>query len=377
MTLTKNTTHIHGFEDYNIITIRDVCFCGTWGFSVPYKFDDSNGSYIINRNLPSKPYKEVNPIYSWLTTVKFNPELATNHKELLDTAKKVFTHPTCKLSRSMMAEKYKKSLNPFLSDAVIIPKPNYVEFSLHKYALFINESAKLIVKVYVESDGAHNHIKDASEGDSFQVLMTCNPEDSYGGRKPYTLVELLSSEFFYYGEVLYVPNSQSWAMDVLTHSIPADKIVFEDSVMESLGNETNRLDFDSLCSIMDMLNSSDEDTVSAGLKALSMMDWMHYRNSVKFILENTDNKYNWVYNKACNSTSVKYMMKALSGMVSKRTRWPGSYDEEIYDNDFELFKQLKCRYHHVQPDQVMNSIRDMKFMTVNAAGFMSPNFKVS
>lgn len=376
MQLIKNHAYIHGFEDYNIVAIGDSCFSGTWGFSVPYGFDINTYTYIINKDLPVKVYKEPNPQYSWLDIVRFSPELVTNHKELLNTAKKVFTHPTCKLSRSMMAEKYKKSLNPYLSDAVIIPKPEYSEFRLYKHALFINDSAKLIVSVRIVDIDAHNRIKDASVGDRFQTLISCNPDDTYGIRKPYALYDLLNAEFFYYGEILYIPNSESWTVDVLTHSIPADKVVFEESVQESLSTESNQLDFDSLCSILDMLNSSDEDTVSAGLKSLSMMDWMHYPQSVKFILSNTDDKYNWVYNKACNSTSVKYMMKTIAGdKVRNRTWWPGDYDDEIYEKDFELFKQLKCHYHHIKPDQIMSSILSINFMHVDSNGFMAPNIK--
>ena len=376
MQLLKNHAHIHGFEDYNIVALGDSCFYATWGFYLPYCFDNSTGAYIINKDLPVKVYNDINPTYSWINTVRFTPELVTNHKELLTSAKKVFTHPSCKLSRSMMAEKYKKSLNPYLSDAIIIPKPEYGEFNLCKQALFINESAKLIVMVHIDNDDSHKRIKDACEGDKFQALMTCNPDDNYGSRKPYTIKDLVNSEFFYYGEVLYVPNSMSWAMDVLTHSIPAEKIVFEESVQESLSSETNQLDFDSLCSIMDMLNSSDKDTVSAGLKSLSMMDWMHYPQSIKFILNNTDSKYNWIYNKACNSTSVKYMIKTIAGKSArKRTWWPGDYDEEIYEKDFELFKQLKCHYHHIEPNEVMNSIRSINFMCVIADGIMVPNYK--
>lgn len=377
MKLLKNHTFIHGFEDYNIVYLQDACFWGTWGFHVPYNYYDFTCSYIINKDLPVKVSSVTNPTWSWVKTICFSPEIAVDHKELLDTAKKVFTHPSCKLSRSMMGEKYKKSLNPFLSDAVVIPKPNYSDLSLKKYALFINEDAKLIVMVYVNEPKAHTHIKDVCEGTKFKDTITCNPDDSYATHKPYNTSDMLDAELFYYGEVLWIPNDQSWVAEVLTHSLPSEKIVFEESIQESLGDETNQLDFDSLCSIKDMLESSDENTVSAGLKSLSMMDWMHYPQSVKFILNNVDNKYHWIYNKACNSTSVKYMMKTIAGeRARKRTWWPGDFDEEIYEKDFELFKQLKCHYHHIEPNEVMDSIGSINFMHVNADGIMVPNYKI-
>lgn len=374
MKLLKNYTHIHGFEEYNIVSLYDFCLTASWSWNVPYSFDNSTGFYIINKDLPTKPYNIKNPQYSWAECVKFVPQLVTNHKELLSTAKKVFTHSTCKLSRSMMAEKYKKSLNPFLSDAVIIPNPDYNEFNLREQALFINDDAKLIVRVFISEDKAQNTIKNAQEGVKLRDLIISNPDDSYGTCKPYTIHDMLNSEFFYYGEVLYVPNSQSWAMEILTHSLPADKIVFEESVQESLSSETNQLDFDSLCSIKDMLESSDENTVSAGLKSLSMMDWMHYPQSIKFILNNVKDKYNWIYNKACTSTSVKYMMQTICN-VKRRSWWPGDYDGEIYEEDFELFKKLKCHYHHVLPEKVMSTIRALEFMSVNSEGMIAPNIK--
>ena len=377
MQLLKNHTHIHGFEDYNIVALEDSCFYSLFGFNLPYSYDNSTGAYLITKDLPVNVYNKENPSYSWVKTVVFEPELTTNHKELLDTAKKVFTHQSCKLSRSMMAEKYKKSLNPFLSDAVIIPKPEYGEFNLRKEALFINEAAKLIVKIWIDSDKSIAIIQNAEEGDKFKNLITCQPNDTYGSHKPYMIDNILESEFFYYGDLLYVPNSQSWALEVLTHTIPADKIVFEDSVQESLSSETNQLDFDSLCSIKDMLESSDENTVSAGLKSLSMMDWMHYPQSIKFVLNNISNKYNWIYNKACNSTSVKYMIKTLAGdYARRRTWWPGQFDTEIYEADFELFKKLKCHYHHVEPKDILDNIRGINFIRVNDMGLIVPNIKV-
>lgn len=376
MKLLKNHTYIYGFEDYGIVALNDNCLTNNWGFFLPYNYLTFTGNYIINKNLPIRVYNTTHPIHSWVNYVNFEPELATDHKELLNTAKKVFVHSSCALSRSMMAEKYKKSLNPYLSDAIVIPKPDYGEFGLYKVALFINNQAKLIVKVEVGNDEPYNKVKDAPEGTKFQALISSMPDDSYGNHKSYNTNDMLEAELFYCGEVLYVPNSQSWAMDVLTHIIPADKIVFEESVQNSLGNETNQLDFDSLCSIMDMLNSSDEDTVSAGLKSLSMMDWMHYPQSIKFILSNTENKYRWIYNKAANSTSVKYMIKTIAGKSAyRRSWWSGGYDNEIYEEDFELFKKLKCHYDHIQPDQILNEIRYINFMMVDANGFITPNFK--
>ncbi len=358
------------------MNISDGCFSHTYSFHCPYGFDANTQTYLIVKDLPVRVYNEVNPIYDWIKTVHIEPEICENHKELLTTAKKVFTHTNCRLSRSMMAEKYKKILNPWLSDAVIVPKPNYDEFNLYNCALFVHEDDKMIVKVALSSDASLEKAKGFVIGEKFSAYSTAEPDKGYGDRSHYNVDHIKDAELFYVGEVLTIPNSYSFVAEVLAGKIPTNKIVFEDSVQDSLSSETNQLDFDSLCSIMDMLNSSDEDTVSAGLKSLSMMDWIHYPNSIKFILNNTNNKWNWVYNKACNSTSVKYMMKTIAGdRARKRNWWPGDFDDAIYEEDFELFKQLKCHFHHVKPLDLMTNIHAMSFITVNPEGLIAPNIK--
>ena len=148
----KTHNYIYGFEDYNIVALGDSYFRNTWSSYLPYGFDNAGGNYIINKDLPYEMEARQNPMYSWQYDIIFTPELCINHPELLATAKKVYTHPSCKLSRSMMQEKYKKSLNPYLSDAVVIPNPYLGGFVLYDVALFINENQKLIAKVEFDEE---------------------------------------------------------------------------------------------------------------------------------------------------------------------------------------------------------------------------------
>ena len=369
----KTHSYIYGFEDYNIVALSDSYFRNTWSQYLPYGFDNAGGNYIINKDLPYE-VDSVPSTYRYYNSVKFTPELCHNHSELLDTAKKVYTHTCCKLSRSMMAEKYKKSLDPFLSDAVVIPNPDLNDFRLWDVALFVNENAKLVGMVILDEDNEDviKKVKTAEMGTKFSDMMTCSIDMR---QQLYQPSHLLDAELFFVGQVLYIPNNQMWAMDVITGRIPTDKIVFESSVQESLGNETNKLDFDSLTSIYDMLNSSDADNVSAGLKALSMMDWMHYPNSIKFILTQVDNKWNWAWNKAMNATSVKFMFKSIAPNVRARNHYPGRYDERIFRQDYELFKQLKMHYEKVSPEKILEYIRMYPFMGVDGQGFIVPRLK--
>lgn len=372
----KSKTHIRGFEDYNIVYLSDYCLYTTGSFYVPYSYTNNASEYLINKNLPVAITKDVHPQYGYCQGVIFSPKLCIDHKELLNDAKKVYVHQCCKISRSLIAEKYKKSLNPHLADAVVIPNPGYKYCNLCKKALFINEDAHMIVMINLDNDGSEYNSQSFKEGDKLKDLTPGYPDMRYASRiYSYDVSEMMQAELFYVGDVLEVPNTHSYIIDLLTGVIPADKTVFENTIQNSLGNETNQLDFDSLTSIVDMLNSSDENTVAAGLKSLSMMDWIHYPQSVKFALNNTNSKSNWIYNKACDSTSVKYMMRTLSGGCVKRTVWPGNYDHDIYEKDFELFKQLKCHYHHIDSADLLQHIRNLDFIGVDSEGRLIPIIK--
>ena len=369
----KNKTHIYGFEDYNIVSLYDGCMRQPYDFRIPYWFENNPGSYIINKDLPVRIYNTFDSSH-WWTEVQFDPAICENHKELLSTAKKLYVHQNCKLSRSLLAEKYKKSLNPWLSDAVVVPEYEANEFDLYTRALFIHEQDKMIISVRLDDEELIKNAKNWSLGSEFRNFILGKP-DTYYNQEKIDSVHLLEAKLFYVGEVLFVPNAYSYVADILTNNLPVDKIVFEKSVQESLSCDTNQLDFDSLTSIKDMLDSSDENTVAAGLKSLSMMDWMHYPNSIKYILGYCDS-WRWKYNKAADSTSVKYMLKTISRNCTRR-HWPGSMDHEIYEQDYELFKKLTMHYEKIEQDKLMESIKMYNFMGVNSLGIVSPKLKIA
>ena len=373
MKQSKNKTYIYGFEEHNVLSFLDNILVQKYDLCPPYYFESSGGRYIINKDLPAKAVSTCVASRPYLEYVDFEPALCENHKELLPTAKKLYVHPSCKLSRSMMAEKYGKSIDPFLSDAVVIPKPNYDDFYMNKEAIFVNESEKIVLHIRIDSDIPMEIAKTFKEGDRLGDFLNCNVVYSGYMTPVYNIGAIAESRFVYFGELLFIPNTHSYAFDILTHTLPADKIVFEESVQESLSDESNQLTFDSLTSIKDMLDSSDENTVAAGLKSLSMMDWVHYPNSIKFIL-NQANYYRWRCNAATNSTSVKYMLNTISD-CSYRRGWPGEFTEKIYEEDYELFKELKMHYDHLEPDTLMQYICTYNFMACSSEGVVSPRLK--
>lgn len=364
----KKGSHLYGFEDYKVLRLSDSHLFGSYNAILPYSTDNSSVTFLtVDNSLPVKV------TYDWHGKVKFSPCLYENHPELLNTAKKVYVHQHCKLSRSMMAEKYGKCLNHWLSDAVVVPEPSDNECRLYDTAIFANDDAKLIVIVSLDDvlNIAQAHI--FGIGKKFEELCKFVPDYYGSATRGYNRQDVLDSEFFFAGKCLTIPNNQSYILDVLTNQIPTSKTVFEESVQESLSTESNQLDLDALVNIKDMLNSSDAETVGAGLKALSMMDYMHYPNSIRYIIKSLVNTQ-YRYNKAANSTSVKFMFKQLCESP-KRNRWPGDYDHEIYEQDFELYKQLINYYEPTHRDNISNRLKYMEFMTADANNIPIPRLK--
>ena len=113
-----------------------------------------------------------------------------------------------------------------------------------------------------------------------------------------------------------------------------------------------------------MLESTDENTVSAGLKALSMLDYMHYPKSINYMLDLTNGRYRW--NKTMHSTSVKFMFKQLLKCSSERN---------IYPQDFELIKQYIAHYNSISIEDVNPKLLYCEFMTVDPNGMLMPILK--
>lgn len=367
-------TSIYGFDDYNVVRMNHYCFSSNKNsFGLPYYFSVLNGTYIPNQDLSVKIVENKNTCYYDDPDLLTSSPIYENNIRLLNTANKLYVHPNCKLSRTMLAEKYKKSLDPWSADAVVVPELSLRSLRIEKMALFVHEQDKVIVTIILDNTDAVNNIQGISEGDKLCDWITCQPYiDGYS--RPYNISAVTDAEFMYQGEVLFVPNHQSHILEALTHNLPADKFVYEESVQESLSNQSNQLTLDSLIAIKDMLESSDTDTISAGLKSLSMMDYAHYPNSIKYFFKQVS-YYKYRYNKAMQATSVKFMLKHIFGQNYHRgLRGFCDFDSTIYLEDYNLFCQLRQYFEKIKQEDMPSYMRYVAFMTKHD-DVLSPNLK--
>ncbi len=341
----KSECRVYGFDDCKVLDIPQGLVEGVFRNRYFFGSNDYPGVLLLNNDLSVQVYKSYG-------SVRFSPALCTDHKELLETAKKIYVHDSCRLSRTAASYKYGKCLSPYLADAVVVPTPDTSCFDLNRMLLFHNEDANVIVKVVLSDVNIINRCLSFELGTRLQDMLSNSLEYLRNSKKGFSDEQLERAELIYNGEVLYVPNSALYAVDLLTRTIPESKTVFEETVQESLGNEENKLDLDTILNIREMLTSKDENTVSAGLKALSMLDFYHYSNSLKYALSGLRDYWD---NKAITATSVKFMLNHLYGTTNKR-KVQSNYDDTIYQQDYDLFRQLVQELAHVSNQQEIDNI---------------------
>ena len=352
---TNNKGYVYGFEGYT------MCSIGTWFL----KGEEAT----VNSTYGNHVYY---PIYN---DSQSDFEIV-DHKELLDTANKVYIHSACKLSRSMVTAKYKKSLNPWLSDAVIVPDKTK-EVPKSTKMLFVNDEKKIIVIIpsleYSDSETRNiaSNIKIGTAIKDFGRISNYTPGS--WGRPPCAYEDILDCVLMFYGDVYTFYSDNMYMLDVFTNVIPSNKTVLESTIQSSLGSDENKLTCDSLISISEMLDSTDENTVSAGLKALSMMDWIHYPESIKVMLQSIS-CHKWYYNKTRSSTSVKYMLNQIFDNM-RSVKYGGQFSKKIYEDDFNLFKDfVSWKYKYDEP-QLNDYLRYLPFMKLCSDGVLRPNLK--
>lgn len=75
-------------------------------------------------------------------------------------------------------------------------------------------------------------------------------------------------------------------------------------------NNLEKLDYDSLMSLYEMLNSTDQDSIELGCKLLTTFDIFDKRLSVSFVLFITQDR--WINNKGSKSSTFKTSLKSLN-----------------------------------------------------------------
>jgi len=157
------------------------------------------------------------------------------------------------------------------------------------------------------------------------------------------LEELKGSKLVYNDNAPMFHKDQLWFADLLLSPLLQQHSAFDSDLIEAMGEREEQLTGDTLCTVYDMLRSSDKNVRATGLKAISTMCYAQSPVSCTWVLLRTF--YHWHHDHEYNSTSVKCMRKYFginsysSGQRDKRM--------SITHSDAELLMQV---INYVYPD---------------------------
>lgn len=311
----------YGYEDYNLTRFSASIFNDPPAWSA--------GKY--SQYYQGREYYTVMPIdQSLLGEERWFYLNIDNHPELLKTAKKLYIHPNCTVPRDAVAKKFKKCLNPYEADAVVIPDTIIAPcISTENWAVFINHEHKTIYATYIVMDSQYySKIFNAPGGTTIGSLITA-PRGEY---PPF----FEESKLEYVGPIHQFPRAEAHLMDYMTFKMPKDKIVFQKDLLDTLGDESNVPTVEALVSIYEMLKSNDESVKEMGLKTLATLDYYHYPETFISLIKAGDIRWN----NARNASAVKCMLETLKIGGGSSLNWIKHTKRFISHKDYELFEKV-------------------------------------
>lgn len=356
---------VYGLEDYT-----------TYYFGQSSLVNNNNSYYSFYNYNYGNPGQSCIPVSAeFIDNGKFSLEI-TENKEALSNAKSVYVHPSCSIPRTHIAQKYKKSTNPWLADVVVIPSLGDVHIPLQYRMIFVNEEQHIVFIVNIDNEDVRGKMSSFVKGTPFRIITEHSDYQVQSLFEQYSrgisTDTLLNAQLDYCGMTGVFDKNTQYILDIIINGIPKSKLVFEKTILATLANDDNKPTFESLSSIYEMLRSNDDDSVFSALKALSSMDYTSCPNSIKYILDDT--YWNFRGNKACSSTAVKYMFKSLLG--TNYFRRIAFQDNFITADDYELFHKLvKLINPEMNEQGVCNYLRQFAFMYMDAELVMHPRLK--
>lgn len=264
----------------------------------------------------------------------FPNKLFTENKDCLNNTKLVYIHSCCSIPRTQIASKYKITRNPWEADCCVIPDLEKY-FSLIPVMIFLNEEKKTFCVLRFYDPVTYKNFKSnpnikigATIADIFPGAATSNQYNEESVKE-----DFCSSQLEFIGYCAYFTSSTIFLFDIVNNEIPKNKLVYENSIMATLGDENNKLTPESFNMIKDLL-AGDAGSKEIGLKTLSNIDYNKFHNSVVYLLKS--NLFIWD-NKAINSTPVKFMLNSLG--FTKRYK-SGDYKEQIDPEDYAIIKPV-------------------------------------
>ena len=185
------------------------------------------------------------------------------------------------------------------ADCVVVPNPKNGYYSIYfldsLYLMRLSNGILFSVRPYIMRD----QFKDSFEYFSSQLKQ---------------ILPNIEVELVYFGRVITFDKTCCWIAKYLNKEL--DKPFILDSELEkAISPGLQKLDFDSLCQIKELLNSPDRANIQVALQMLSGYDVLEYPVTVRVLL----NIYNRWIDLNLNTVNVKHLLKTLN--LDNPTRW--------------------------------------------------------
>ena len=305
-------------------------------YSSVYGFDDYNAKEL---DYASLYYKTLRNNYVWPLSSKYlipkecliNNVPTTNASTInFDNIKSVYIHPSCKMPRVLL-DKYKKVLDPWKADICIVDDDVINKFSadIKRYPYIVVDDQKAIyiissssyLKELLNVDDVVGHTLSEIPCSDFDILAN---------------LPICEGSFLSISTCVYPSYLIKQYQDIRLGLLPNDKVISDTDALNYISGKNNTLDVDTMMSIYDLVKSSDKDTTVLGLKTLSILDYIHYPNSAKFIIEAA----NTLQLLKPSIASITYMYKKLGIRKCSDTSFWG---KTLSKADFEMLAQLRSK----------------------------------
>lgn len=323
---------LYGYEEYRLKFISGNFFDVSWGRF--YTNTPGNGSLNDVFRIPEQTK-------TWRTLLRYRGGAGDAAlKQLPEFQEKIvvpqdgqtlYFDKSCKIPRIKAEAKWKRTIQLVKADVAVVPLPTYMEYE--NMAIFLDEASKTIYAM------TSNNIKNCviMTGTTLrEIFDICHNNNTLSDewQKPEVKSQVLAAlpaVCIYCGMVARYSPNQEYMIKVIDGVYP--RICFEDTLLQLLGTEEEKVDLKFLENITDLLKSNDKESVHQGMRILASVDYAHYPSVVKYVLQTTRTR--WERHKPFNS-SVQFMLKHLG---YSRYGWSDPF-RHVTPEEFSLAKDI-------------------------------------
>lgn len=321
-----------------------IALCGYEEFKISWLYSrymySNSGALLLVENLTQDCYNNeflyiadnsTIPLISAIRSYTY-----TNYYDIPEIASKIYTpkpeqvlyfDKRCTIPRIKCASIWKRTTKLSKADVIVVPSTTSI-YKRNNCNVFLNPGHKTIYLIQANDIGYL-----AKTGQTFFEWHELNKHrvssKNLNNQKNIDAIKSIgSSVCIYSGDLYYTNIRNSYIFDIIDGNYT--KIIPENKLIKLVDNKDDKFTKESIQSIIDLLSSSDKESVHQGMRILANLDYTHFPAVTSYILESSYR--NWQKFKPFNST-VQFMLKSINWGLS-------SLYLNITNEEIELIKDF-------------------------------------